>query len=232
MIASRRRRQDLGAGRRHPQRRLEAGRRDRRHPAQRRNDPGRRARAGHDDVLLDLRRRRPDLERLQAARLSRPLSLSSADADGDILLLAHRLPQTSLHYSLDEGKTWSENVPVDDCIGAYPSMVELKDGSVLIVYYEEGAGSNIRARRFRLAQGGIDWLSFAAGPRPSREPIAGRRRPRLAGISSRRPALPRGERLADSRTKERRHARSRKPAPDGRRRRARHGPCALRSRAI
>jgi hypothetical protein len=82
-------------------------------------------------------------------------------APGDILLLAHRLPQTSLHYSLDEGKTWSGNVPVDDCLGAYPSMAALKDGSILIVYYEEGEGSNIRARRFRASSGGLTWLSPA-----------------------------------------------------------------------
>ena len=55
-----------------------------------------------------------------------PYLLRTAD---DIILLAHRLPATSLHYSLDECKTWSQNVPVDNVIGAYPSMVNLKDGS-------------------------------------------------------------------------------------------------------
>ena len=94
--------------------------------------------------------------------------------DGAIVL-AHRLPQTSLHYSFDDGKNWSENVPVDDFIGAYPSMVELKDGSVLIVYYEEGAGSNIRAQKFRLEPGGVEWLSFAVGPARREEPPPGRR---------------------------------------------------------
>ncbi len=75
-----------------------------------------------------------------------------------IIVLAHRVPGTSLHYSLDEGKSWSDNVPVDVVGGAYPSMVNLKDGSVLIVYYEEGAGSSIRAKRFRAMRGGIEWL--------------------------------------------------------------------------
>ncbi len=82
---------------------------------------------------------------------------------GGVLLLAHRLPQTSLHYSFDEGRTWSANIMVDDLEGAYPSMVELKDGSVLIVYYEEGDGSNIRARRFRVGPSGVEWLSLARG---------------------------------------------------------------------
>jgi sialidase-1 len=81
-------------------------------------------------------------------------------ADG-IILLAHRQPQTSLHYSTDEAKTWSDNVLVDTVGGAYPSMVNLKDGSVLIVYYEEGAGSNIRARRLRATAKGIEWLGIA-----------------------------------------------------------------------
>jgi hypothetical protein len=76
----------------------------------------------------------------------------------DIILLAHRVPNTSLHYSLDECRTWSDNVPVDDVGGAYPSMVNLRDGSVLIVYYEEGAGSSIRAKRLRATPAGIQWL--------------------------------------------------------------------------
>ena len=77
----------------------------------------------------------------------------------DIILLAHRVPATSLHYSLDECQTWSDNVPVDSVGGAYPSMVNLKDGSVLIVYYEEGSGSSIRAKRFRATPAGIEWLA-------------------------------------------------------------------------
>ena len=68
----------------------------------------------------------------------------------DVILLATRLPKTNLRISRDECKTWSESILVDDVIGAYPSMVELKDGSVLIVYYEEGAGSSIRAKKFRV----------------------------------------------------------------------------------
>ncbi|MCX7427915.1 MAG: exo-alpha-sialidase [Planctomycetia bacterium] len=78
----------------------------------------------------------------------------------DIILVAHRLPQTSLHYSLDECKTWSKNVPIDIVGGAFPSMVILKDGSVLVVYYEEGAGSSIRAKKFRATKNGIEWLTF------------------------------------------------------------------------
>ena len=76
----------------------------------------------------------------------------------DIILMAHRLPNTSLHYSLDECKTWSTNIVVDTVGGAYPSMVTLKDGTILIIYYEEGQGSSIRAKRFRATRNGITWL--------------------------------------------------------------------------
>ena len=53
---------------------------------------------------------------------------------------------TALRYSLDECATWSDPIVVDSVVGAYPSMVNLNDGTVLITYYEEGGGSNIRAR--------------------------------------------------------------------------------------
>jgi hypothetical protein len=78
----------------------------------------------------------------------------------DVILLATRVPKTNLRISRDECKTWSESILVDDVIGAYPSMVELKDGSILIVYYEEGTGSSIRAKKFRVTAAGVEWLTF------------------------------------------------------------------------
>src|SRR5579871_382124 len=62
-----------------------------------------------------------------------------------VLLMAHRVPETSRHYSTDEGRTWHGPILIDHVIGAYPSMVVLHDGRVLCVYYEEGAHSAIRA---------------------------------------------------------------------------------------
>jgi hypothetical protein len=50
-------------------------------------------------------------------------------------------------------------VVIDDVIGAYPSMVNLNDGSVLVVYYEEGASSSIRSKRFRITSEGIQWVT-------------------------------------------------------------------------
>ena len=52
---------------------------------------------------------------------------------GDILL-THRLPQTAMHVSRDDGSTWSGPEVIDSVIGAYPSTVALNDGSVLVVY--------------------------------------------------------------------------------------------------
>jgi len=92
-----------------------------------------------------------------------------------IILLAHRRPATSLHYSLDECETWSDNVQVDEVGGAYPSMVNLKDGTVLIVYYEEGAGSSIRAKRLLPKENGVEWVPVGAGPVPEGTLISLRR---------------------------------------------------------
>jgi hypothetical protein len=74
------------------------------------------------------------------------------------ILLTHRLPLTSLHVSRDEGKTWQGPYQIDSTPGAYASTVELKDGTVLVVYYEEGSGSAVRARRFKLKEAGIEFL--------------------------------------------------------------------------
>lgn len=53
--------------------------------------------------------------------------------------------------------TWSDPIAIDSTYGgAYPSMVNLNDGSVLVTYHEEGAGSydgngsDIRARRIEI----------------------------------------------------------------------------------
>ena len=39
--------------------------------------------------------------------------------------------------------------------GAYPSLVELPDGLVYCVYYEEGKGSSIQAVRLRVDTKGL-----------------------------------------------------------------------------
>jgi hypothetical protein len=80
------------------------------------------------------------------------------------ILLTHRLPNTALHVSRDEGKTWQGPYAIDKTPGAYASTVELRDGSVLVTYYEEGEGSAVRARRFRLKTDGIEFLPLVSTP--------------------------------------------------------------------
>ena len=60
------------------------------------------------------------------------------------------------------GKTWQGPYQIDSTPGAYASTVELKDGTVLVVYYEEGAGSAVRARRFQLKEKGIEFLPLGS----------------------------------------------------------------------
>jgi len=76
------------------------------------------------------------------------------------IVLAHRLPNTSIHVSSDEGKTWRGPYEIDSVIGAYPATVELKDHTILIMYYSEGERSAIRAMRFQLKPEGIERLAF------------------------------------------------------------------------
>jgi sialidase-1 len=57
---------------------------------------------------------------------------------------------TGLRISRDEAKTWEGPYLIDDKVGGYPSTVELKDSSILIIYYEEGKGSAVRALRFKM----------------------------------------------------------------------------------
>lgn len=134
-------------------------------------------------------------------------------ARGEVLL-THRLPHTSLHVSRDDCATWQGPYEIDAVIGAYASTVELGDGTVLVVYYVEGDGSAVRARRFRLTSGGIEFLQWeenpprllasswpavekaaAAPPGPEREEarrlldaLAGA--PRADGVSAHRTQLP------------------------------------------
>jgi sialidase-1 len=72
-----------------------------------------------------------------------------------VILLAHRLPATSLHWTADEGKTWHGPMQIDSVGGAYPSMVELPGGLVYCVYYEDGKGSSIRGVRLRVSKEGV-----------------------------------------------------------------------------
>ena len=62
---------------------------------------------------------------------------------------------TCVIYSTDLGQTWQGPVTLDNVLGAYPSLVELPDGRVLVVYYTEGQGSDIRCLYLRADSSGV-----------------------------------------------------------------------------
>ncbi|NOY82192.1 MAG: DUF1080 domain-containing protein [Kiritimatiellaeota bacterium] len=76
------------------------------------------------------------------------------------IVLTHRVPATAMHVSRDECRTWAGPFRIDTVGGAYPATVELKDGSLLVVYYEEGAGSAVRVQRIRLTPDGFERLDW------------------------------------------------------------------------
>lgn len=55
---------------------------------------------------------------------------------------------TALRISYDDGASWQGPYLMSESGGAYPSTVELKDHSILMIFYEEGEGSGIGALRF------------------------------------------------------------------------------------
>jgi sialidase-1 len=65
---------------------------------------------------------------------------------------------TCLITSRDLGRTWSDRLVLDAVMGAYPSMVELPDGRIVVVYYTEGSGSDIRCLQLRADDAGVTVL--------------------------------------------------------------------------
>ncbi|MBD3292153.1 MAG: DUF1080 domain-containing protein [Armatimonadia bacterium] len=65
---------------------------------------------------------------------------------------------TVVIWSHDLGRTWSEPKVIDPVVGGYPSLVELPDGRVLMVYYTEGAGSDIRGVFLDVSEDGVEVL--------------------------------------------------------------------------
>lgn len=74
---------------------------------------------------------------------------------------------TALRVSFDEGKTWEGPYLLDKSGGAYPSTIELNDGSVLAIFYEEGENSGVGATRFRVPKR----LNQAPNSQPVDQPL-------------------------------------------------------------
>jgi len=76
----------------------------------------------------------------------------------NILLCGIRDPvtrTTAVIHSNDFGAGWLGPVVIDDVPGAYPSMVELPDGRVLVVYYTEGENSDVLCSVLEADQTGV-----------------------------------------------------------------------------
>jgi sialidase-1 len=67
-----------------------------------------------------------------------------------LLVATFRYGGTSAMISADDGATWGRPWQIDTVGGAYSNQVELADGAILCVYYEEGAGSSIRTAVFTI----------------------------------------------------------------------------------
>ncbi len=66
---------------------------------------------------------------------------------------------TVVIWSHDLGRTWEGPKIIDRVVGGYPSLVELPDGRVLMVYYTEGAGSDIRGVFLSADEDGVEVLA-------------------------------------------------------------------------
>lgn len=75
-----------------------------------------------------------------------------------VLVAGFRHPptrSTAVAWSTDLGRTWRGPQTIDRVVGGYPSLVELPDGRVFMVYYTEGPGSDIRGVYLRVTAEGV-----------------------------------------------------------------------------
>jgi photosystem II stability/assembly factor-like uncharacterized protein len=68
--------------------------------------------------------------------------------------------RTMLTVSRDDGRSWSTPIPVDVPGGGYPSLIELRDGTIIVGYTDRMSGADIHARRFRVTESDVEWLKL------------------------------------------------------------------------
>lgn len=76
------------------------------------------------------------------------------------IVMGVRIPNTSLYVSRNEAKTWDGPYQIDSVGGAYPATVELRDHTLLAIYYEEGAGSAIRVLHLKRSGTGFEAIPW------------------------------------------------------------------------
>ena len=91
-----------------------------------------------------------------------PFAVADAERRVDLTLAGHALALRIDHVEALTGhhRIYDAFEVIDAVIGAYASTVELRDGTVLVVYYEEGSRSAVRARWFGLRPDGIEFLAW------------------------------------------------------------------------
>lgn len=91
--------------------------------------------------------------RSEPVRLLRGEAPSLPLTSDNVLLCGHRErpgARTGVILSTDSGRTWSPPRMIDFAGGAYPSLVELDDGRILCIHYQEALGGNLRQAVFKV----------------------------------------------------------------------------------
>ncbi len=83
----------------------------------------------------------------------------------DSVMLAHRYPGTTLRFSANNCKSWSDAYIVSDATGAYPSIARINKNEYIIAFYDDGFLPHlnrgiIRFKKFRLSGHNLIWLNF------------------------------------------------------------------------
>ena len=73
------------------------------------------------------------------------------------VLMAHRLPELTVHCSMDDGRSWDAGTIIDSGLWAMGSMVEVEADKVLYIYWDSFEGL-MRAQYIRVTPGGLEPL--------------------------------------------------------------------------
>jgi hypothetical protein len=71
------------------------------------------------------------------------------------VLLAHRMPQLTVHTSLDDSRTFDQGTMIDSGLWAMGSMLEIEPNRVLYIYWDSFQ-SLMRGQFIRITAEGIE----------------------------------------------------------------------------
>jgi hypothetical protein len=70
------------------------------------------------------------------------------------ILVAHRLPELTIHVSRDDGHTWDAGTTIDSGIGAGGRMLEVEPNVLLYAYFPSHGA--VRAQFIRVTPSGLE----------------------------------------------------------------------------